>query len=242
MAIEKIISLPFLTGNYAVRRLIPSASLLLCLLSIFFVFVIAPNEQVMGAVQRIFYFHVGAAMSSYLMIGLLFLSSLFYLVSGKKEWGLLGRGSAKIGFVLCSIVLASGMIWGHSAWNTWWRWEPRLVSFLILWLLLLSSFLLHAFAKHHEREAQYSAVLGILIAINVPIVVFSIKFLDHTQQLHPEVVANQGLVDIRFVYGLLLSTVSLMIFSLWLLTIELTGLLLEKKIENIQQMTVRRSA
>src|SRR5690606_1916510 len=121
-------------------------------------------------------------------------------VTKKHTWDLLAAGSAEIAFVLCSIVLATGMIWGHSAWNTWWRWEPRLVSFLVLWFILFSYVVFRSASSGMHERASYSAVIGILAALNVPIVIFSIKLLDHSEQLHPEVVADQGLGDARYVY------------------------------------------
>ena len=237
MQIEKIISLPFLTRNVWARAIVPGAAFLLVEVSLFVVFAVVPTEQVMGPVQRIFYFHVGAAMSAYLMIAVLFVASLFYLATRKAEWEILGRASAWMGLMLCSIVLVSGMIWGHSAWNTWWRWEPRLVSFLILWLFLLSYNILFSFVQGDQRQGNYGAVLGILIAVNVPIVILSIKFLDHTQQLHPQVIASQGLASPWFVNGLILAMVSLMIFSIWVLALKIAALLLEEKLQLIERKT-----
>jgi len=226
MKVENVVQLDYLTKGFVSRGLIPLVSFLMLIGLNFVVFMVVPTERVMGVVQRIFYFHVGAAMTSYFLVGLLFVASVFYLTNKKWQWDLVASAAAEVGFVFCTVVLATGMIWGHSAWNTWWRWEPRLVSFLILWLIMLSYILLRSFTAHERRQANYAAVFGILAAINIPIVIFSVKLLDHSEQLHPEIVANQGLRDLRFVYGLVLANITMIIFSVWLLSIKLTNRLL----------------
>lgn len=164
----------------------------------YLVFLVVPNERIMGPVQRIFYFHVGAATACYVSIAILFLGSVMYLATSGRKSDTLAHAAAEVALLLCSIVLVSGMIWGKSAWNVWFSWEPRLVSFLLLWLLLLAYNVLRSFADS-EQVATHSAVIGILSAINVPIVIYSIKLLPTISQLHPQVVEKQGLKDPLFI-------------------------------------------
>lgn len=233
--IENLVNLPVLGENKVCRVLLPFAVLLVVVIANVLTFLVVPNELVMGAVQRLFYFHVGAAMATYALVGLLFVASIFYLSGQKPEWDLVGRSSAVVGLLFASIVLVTGSIWGHSAWNTWWRWEPRLVSFLVLWLLLLSYSLLRSFTTNDERQGNFSAVLGILCAVNVPIVIFSVKFLDHTQQLHPQVVVNRGLEDIRLIYTLIISNVAVILLAMWLLMLKVKNLLLRRELLQLER-------
>lgn len=184
--------------------------------SLYLVFMVVPNERVMGAVQRIFYFHVGAAMGCYALIGILFMSSVMYLISKKILWDQISIAAGEVAALFCTIVLISGMIWGHSAWNTWWRWEPRLVSFLVLWLLLVSYVLMRAFLQSEEKLQSFASIVGIIVAIQIPIVIFSIRLLSPQEQLHPEVVANQGLKDSRFVIALVTANLSVIFLGLLL--------------------------
>lgn len=234
MKVKDYINLTYLTGGVIPRVVLPVLSLLLVLAANYMVFCVAPAEQVMGAVQKIFYFHVGAALASYLMIGFLLVGSVVYLVRREREWDLMAEAAAGVGFLLCSMVLVSGMIWGHSAWNTWWRWEPRLVSFLVLWLILFSYLLLRSYTAGDYRQAGFAAVLGIISAVNVPIVMFSIKFVSHAEQLHPEVVAQQGLRDSRYVYALIVAICAVCVFALWLWVVKLTQLLLRETLTELE--------
>lgn len=243
MDIEQFVNTRSLTTGFLARKFLPIFTILLIVLANYGVFVFAPGEQMMGPVQRLFYFHVSFAICCYFMVGILFFGSTFYLSQRKSEWNLVARAGAEVGFLLASLVLLSGMIWGHSAWNTWWNWEPRLVSFLILWLILFSYLVLRSYTSSDSRQSAFAAVLGILAAVNVPIVMVSIRFLDHSQQLHPKVVADQGLQDERYVYVLLLTMVAGFGMSLWFFVVKLTHLVLENELKLcILKKGSRRSA
>lgn len=203
--------------------------------ALYYVFLVVPNEKVMGAVQRIFYFHVGAAMSCYVAIAILFVGSVTYLAVKQRFWDLLAEAGGSVALLLCTIVLLSGMIWGHSAWNTWWRWEPRLVSFLVLWLILVGYNILRLTLAQEEKLPSFAAVLGILAAVNVPIVIFSIRLLSPQEQLHPEVVANQGLRDPRFITGLILGNVSFILLGCYLMLHRLRLSVLEWRLRLLER-------
>lgn len=212
----------------------PVLSFSLIYAALYFALCLAPAERIMGAVQRVFYFHVGAAAACYVMVGVLFLGSIGYLLRHAQSFDLLAQAAAGVALLMASIVLSTGMIWGHAAWNTWWRWEPRLVSFLVLWLILCSYYVLRLYTYRDEKQAVYAAVLGVLSAINVPIVVFSIKLLDHAEQLHPQVVGRQGLTLAGYQQGLLLGILAMLALSVLLLIIRLRSLTLEEKVRELE--------
>jgi heme exporter protein C len=192
------------------------ATLLLLTLSHYLVFMVVPNEAVMGAVQRVFYFHVGSALSCYAAFGAVFVASLVFLATGSRKADRISAACGEVGFVMCTIVLATGMIWGHSAWNTWFRWEePRLVTFLVLWLIFLSFTVLRNFSDP-AKTATHSAVLGILGAASVPLVYVSIKFLPASARLHPEVIEHGGLKAPSYWWAFGLSTVALLFLTSYL--------------------------
>jgi heme exporter protein C len=182
----------------------------------YLVFMVVPNEVVMGAVQRVFYFHVGAALSCYAAFGAVFVASIAYLATGSRKADRISAACGEVGFVLCTIVLATGMIWGHSAWNTWFRWEePRLVTFLVLWLIFLSFTVLRNFSDP-AKTAVHSSVLGLLGAASVPLVYISIKFLPASARLHPEVIEHGGLKDPSYWWAFGLSTIALLCLTAYL--------------------------
>lgn len=205
-------------------------------LSLYCVFMVVPNDRILGAVQRIFYFHVASAFAAYLHLGILMFASSFFLLTSQEGWDMFAKAAGGVAFLFCTVVLSSGMIWGHSSWHTWWRWEPRLVSFLILWLTLLGYAVLRLFTEDNPRQRHFAAVLGILAAVQVPVVIFSIKLLDHSEQLHPQVASGQGLRDVRFVWTLVATSVSLIITSCWILFLRIEQFCLERLVLNLGKM------
>jgi len=184
--------------------------------SLYLIFMVVPNEVTMGPVQRIFYFHVAAALSCYAAFGAVFVASIAYLATGSRAADRISAACGEVGFVLCTIVLATGMIWGHSAWNTWFRWEePRLVTFLVLWLIFLSFTVLRNFSDP-SKTAVHSAILGILGAASVPLVYVSIKFLPASARLHPEVIEHGGLKDPSYWWAFGHTTIALLFLTAYL--------------------------
>ncbi|MFM1848411.1 MAG: hypothetical protein RL417_1885 [Pseudomonadota bacterium] len=175
-------------------------------------FLVVPNERLMGPVQRIFYFHVGSAIACYAACGVLLVASLWVLATRSRIADAIGHAAGEVGFLFALIVMVSGMIWGHSAWNTWFRWEPRLVTFLLLCLVFLGLNLLRVFGDP-AKIPQHAAVLGIVSAVTVPLVVYSVKLLPHVAQLHPQVVENRGLKEPLFISTMFTAMVSLVLLA-----------------------------
>lgn len=150
--------------------------------SLFLIFGYAAVEKTMLETQKIFYLHVSAAMTVYLAFGVNFIFSIKYLIKRKPNDDLLAVSAAEIGIVFCTIVLLSGPIWAKYAWGTWWNWEARLTSTLVLWLMYTGYFILRS-ALAEDKRRLYSAVLGIIAFFNVPIVHFATKLWQG--KLHP---------------------------------------------------------
>lgn len=158
-------------------------SALLIFISIYLVFSYAQVEKTMLEVQKIFYFHVSAAITVYIAFGVNFLFSIKYLIKRKADDDLLAASAAEIGLVFCTVVLLSGPIWARYAWDTWWTWEARLTSTLVLWLMYIGYFILRS-ALAEDKRRIYSAVLGIIAFFDVPIVHFATKLWE--TKMHPE--------------------------------------------------------
>src|SRR4051794_24831042 len=81
-----------------------------------------PTEVTMGPVQKIFYLHLPCAISTFLACLVCFVAGIGYLAQRSAQWDDLASAAAKVAVQLCSVVLLTGMIWGHSAWGQWWTW------------------------------------------------------------------------------------------------------------------------
>lgn len=169
-------------GNLS-TKVIAVITALFIFISLYLVFGYAQIEGTMLEVQKIFYYHVSAALTVYLAFGINCLFSIKYLIQRKSNDDLLAAAAAEIGLIFCTIVLLSGPIWARYAWNTWWNWEPRLTSTLVLWLMYIGYFILRS-ALEADKRKLYSAVLGVIAFVDVPIVHFATKFWK--SEAHPE--------------------------------------------------------
>src|SRR5690606_2938963 len=146
------------------------------LVGIYMAFQYAPTDRVQGHAQRIFYIHVPMAWLAYLAYAVLFVGAIGYLWKKDWKWDRLARASAELGFLFTSLVLISGSLWGRPIWGTWWQWEARLTTTLILWFIYLGYFMLRSYAGDREKAARHSAVLGIIGMIDIPIIHQSVKW------------------------------------------------------------------
>jgi heme exporter protein C len=143
----------------------------------------APNDRVQGVVQRIFYFHVPMAWVAYLAFGVVLVASVAYLWKRDPRWDAVARASVEIGVLFTTLVLITGSLWGKPIWNTWWTWDGRLTSTLVLWFIYVGYLMLRAYTPDPERAARLSAVLGIVGFLDIPIIHFSVQW---WRTLHPE--------------------------------------------------------
>lgn len=153
--------------------------------SLFSIFFVAreADDTMGGQLQRIFYFHVPAAWAAYLAFAVVFLGSIAYLRTGARRWDLLAHSAAEIGVVFTTLVLITGPIWARPVWGTWWQWDARLTSALVMWLTYVGYLLLRSLSSDPSRTGRLAGVVGVLGFINVPIVHFSVQW---WRTLHPQ--------------------------------------------------------
>lgn len=133
--------------------------------------------------QKIFYLHLPAAWGGLGGMLLVFIGSVAYLRTRKESWDAFAVGAAEGCFLYCTIVMTTGPLWGRPSWNTYWKWEdPRLMSFLALWLVLAAYFVFRRYGERGNQVRVASAALGIVGALSVPFVYLSVKL---GRSLHP---------------------------------------------------------
>ena len=115
-------------------------------------FIFAPEDEVQGVVQRIFYIHVASAWIAALAFFVVFVGSIVYLAPRDLRWDAIAGASAEVGLLFTTVVLVTGMLWGKAIWGVYWTWEPRLTSVLVLWLLYLAYVAIRAYVP--DRTAR----------------------------------------------------------------------------------------
>lgn len=159
------------------------------ILALYMAFIEAPREKTMGDLQRIFYFHVPAAITGLSAFAVNFAASLMYVIKKNRWWDNLAISAAEIGVMFLAMVLVTGPIWAKPAWFIWWTWSPRLTLSLILCLLYIAYLLIRNYIEDPDRKAMVSAVFGIVAFIDVPLVWFSIRW---WRDIHPSPMLETG--------------------------------------------------
>lgn len=159
----------------------------LMLTAIGLVFLYAPQERVMGEVQRIFYFHVPSAWLSFTAFVVTAIAGGLYLATGRQFWDHVAYSSVEVGLVLTIMTTASGSIWARPAWNTWWTWDPRLTTYTIMALIYVAYMMLRQGIEDPQRRARFASVYGLIGVVSVPLTWFSIRW---WRTIHPVVIGN----------------------------------------------------
>ena len=176
----------------SVRRIparLPLASLLLgalsfagMLVSILMIFLYAPMDAVQGEPQRIFYFHVPMAWLAMLGFVIVAAGGIGYLFTKKEAWDWAARAAAELGALFTTLTLITGSIWGKTIWGTWWTWDARLTTTLILWFIYIGYLMLRSYMGRTPESARAGTVLAIIGVIDVPIIYESVNW---WRTLHP---------------------------------------------------------
>ena len=159
------------------------------LASLYLVFVWVPTEKTMGIIQRVFYFHVPSAWVAFLAFAVAAVAALLFLARRQEHWDRVEVASLELGIVFSTVALITGSIWARPIWNTWWTWDPRLTTTLVMWIYYVASLLLRQMVDSPERSARFGAVLAIVGFVNVPLVFLTIRL---WRTIHPVLFTTEG--------------------------------------------------
>tara|TARA_Y100000588_G_scaffold54404_3_gene51643 strand:+ start:2246 stop:2974 length:729 start_codon:yes stop_codon:yes gene_type:complete len=212
------------------------------LVDLYLIFMVAPTDSVLGHVQRVFYFHVPIAIMSFLAFFVVFVGSLMYLIKRTPKWDALAHASAEVGVVFVTLALLTGIIWARPVWNTWWTWEPRLTTTMILWLIYVAYLMVRSYAPNPSKGAIYAAVMGIIGFVDVPIVYYSVVW---WRSIHPSPVvgpfAQSDALDGTMALVLLFSFITFLFFFIYMVMERLELRKTEEGLQNIRFELRRRA-
>ncbi len=167
------------TDNYL--KYIITMMLLLLLLGGYYGFYASPPDYQQGEYVRIMYVHVPSAWLALAVYSVMAVVSLIYLIWHNPMFDLIAKSAAPIGALFCFITLVTGALWGKPIWGTWWVWDARLTSMLILFFFYIGYLVLVNLTKD-QFNSKAPAALAILGCINVPIVKFSVNLWNSLHQ------------------------------------------------------------
>lgn len=147
----------------------------------------APIELTMGRVQKVFYFHVAASWTGMLAFLVATIAAIAYLKTSDLKWDTASLAGIEIGMVFIALGIVSGSIWARPVWNTWWTWDPRLTTTLIMELVYAAYLLLRGGLDEPRRRARLAAVYAIVGFVSVPLTFISIRVF---RTIHPVLVSS----------------------------------------------------
>ena len=139
-------------------------------------FLRVPDELNQGAIFRIIYFHVPAAITSFAGFFVAMFASVGYLIKKDLRFDSVAASITEVSFAFTTITLITGSIWGRIIWGIWWTWDYRLTSFFICWLLYVGYLMLRRAIDDPTTRAKLCAVLSIFACVDVVIVWKSIEW------------------------------------------------------------------
>jgi len=206
------------------------------IVALYLIFMVVPSERDQGIVQRIFYVHVPSAWTAFLGFFVVCGASLLFLWRGTDVWDRIAKASAEVGMVFCTLVLLTGPIWARPIWGAWWTWDPRLTMTIILWTIYASYLLLRAYGSEDDQIARYAAVLGIIGAIDIPLIVVSVRL---WRGIHPAVMMSRdpqgGLRDPWMRFTLLVAALTFLLVYAWLLLVRVRALRIADEVERLHR-------
>jgi heme exporter protein C len=143
---------------------------------------IAPPDYQQGEAMRIIYVHVPAAWMSMFVYAVMAVSSAVAFIWKHPLADVAAKASAPIGAVFTALALATGMLWGKPMWGTWWVWDARLTSVLVLFFLYLGYIVLWSAIEEPARAARAARILALVGAVNLPIIKFSVDWWNTLHQ------------------------------------------------------------
>jgi heme exporter protein C len=182
---------------------------------------VVPADAEQGDVQRLMYVHVPAAWLAFLSFGVVFLASIAYLRTGRIRWDRVAVASAEIGVLFCVLTLALGSLWGRPVWGTWWTWDPRLTTTVVLLLIYVGYLSLRSVADSPSRRAHWSAVVGVVGFVDVPIVHMSVVWWRSLHQEATVIRPGAPTMDTSMLIALLVGTVAFSVAYGYLMAVRL---------------------
>jgi len=211
---------------------LPAASAVLLPVAVGLVFFYAPEERTMGLVQKIFYFHLSLAGAAFLSFLVACGAGVAYLMKRERRWDALGAASVEVGVLFTSLVLVTGSLWGRPIWNTWWTWDPRLTTSLILWFIYAACLILRSSVDEEVKRATYTAVMAIVGFVDVPIVFLSARLF---RSIHPTVLRSDSVgLEPAMVGTLLVSLAAVLLLWASLVRLRFSLLMQELALKDLQ--------
>ena len=206
---SKILNLSFRS-----QKIILIFFLLILSIGLFEALVLSPQDYLQGDAVRIMYVHVPAAWMSLGIFSFIAFLSILVFIFKNKNFILIAKSIAPSGFTFNIIALVTGSIWGKPTWGTWWAWDARITSMLILALFYLMYLMAWRIFENKDYVLKVTSLIAIFGSINVPIVKFSVDWWSTLHQPASVNLISETTIHSSMLIPLCIMTAAFVLFSL----------------------------
>ena len=197
------------------------------------IFMVLPDEAAQGMIFRILFFHAPMAMTAMLGSAVALLASIGFLLTKNFKYDAVAVSVTEVGLAFLAANLVTGSIWGRIIWGIWWTWDARLTSALVCWLLYAGYLMLRHAIEEPTQRATFSAVFNIFAFVDVPIVIFSIKWF-RTQHPQP-VLWGGGSMDPDYLSTFMWNLLALILIGVVLTMVRLRQEETQREIDSLRR-------
>ncbi|MGN7610663.1 heme ABC transporter permease CcmC [Magnetococcales bacterium HHB-1] len=195
-----------------------------------------PMDFQQGGSVRILYIHVPSAKMALLFYIILTLCSIWYLWKKSETADILAEAAVSVGALFTGVTLLSGSIWGKPMWGTWWAWDARLTSVLVLFILYIGLIALRSALEESHKAAKATAVTALIGAVDLPIIHFSVVW---WRTLHQPAsfsgVGKAPAIAGPFLTPLMLTSLGLLLFALYLWIVKAHNVALKRRLDLLEE-------
>ena len=200
--------------NFRSQKIILIFFLLILSIGLFEALVLSPEDYLQGDAVRIMYVHVPAAWMSLGIFSFIAFLSILVFIFKNKNFILIAKSIAPSGFIFNIIALVTGSIWGKPTWGTWWAWDARITSMLILALFYLMYLMAWRIFENKNYVLKVTSLIAIFGSINVPIVKFSVDWWSTLHQPASVNLISETTIHSSMLIPLCIMTAAFVLFSL----------------------------
>ncbi|NQW01736.1 MAG: heme ABC transporter permease [Rhodospirillales bacterium] len=211
-----------------------AATVLLFLSGLYFALLASPGDYQQGETVRIMYIHVPAAWMAMFCYTAMAVAAAVGLIWKHPVADLAARATAPIGACFTFLALFTGSLWGKPMWGTWWVWDARLTSVLILFFLYLGYMALANAFDDPARGSKASAILALVGVVNVPVIKFSVDWWNTLHQPASVVKMSGPAIHPSMLIPLILMALAFKAYYIWVLLIRMRAEINEGKIRSLR--------
>ena len=196
------------------RKYVFAIFIIVLLVGLFEALVLSPEDYKQGDAARIMYVHVPSAWISLGIFSLISILSFGIFIFKNKNFSLITKSLAPSGFLFNIIALVTGSIWGRPSWGTWWAWDARITSMLLLSIFYLMFILSWRIFNDNDKAIKVSSIVAIIGLINIPIVKFSVDWWSTLHQPASVNLLKDTSIHSSMLVPLFIMTAAFALFSL----------------------------